>query len=83
MLARVFEEVLPVRDVAFAEAMWPLKEGREYNGALTYIHKVRNGRQIYFFANSSQRPISTTVTLRGDVKLETGIHIRACVPGCW
>ncbi len=71
VLARVFEEVLPVRDVAFAEAMWPLKEGREYNGALTYIHKVRNGRQIYFFANSSQRPISTTVTLRGDVKLES------------
>ncbi len=70
VLARVFEQAHPLRDVAFAEPMWPLQEGKNYSGALTYIHKVKNGRQIYFFANSSQRAVSTTVTLRGGFNLD-------------
>ena len=30
--------------------MWPVKMGRAYDGALTYLHKVKDGRDIYFFA---------------------------------
>ena len=43
--------------------------GPEYEGALTYIHKVKDGRDIYFFANSSPRDIDTNVVLRGHKTL--------------
>jgi hypothetical protein len=49
--------------------MWPLKNGRAYNGALTYLHKVRKGRDIYFFANSSEKQVDTNVVLRGVKQL--------------
>lgn len=61
----VLKQVLPVRDVDIRETMWPLKTGRDYDGALTYIHKVKNGRDIYFFANSSEKQVDTKVILRG------------------
>ncbi len=37
-------------------------------GMLSYIHKKRDGKDIYFFANSSDDNINTTVTIRGNVK---------------
>ena len=49
--------------------MWPVKMGRSYDGSLTYIHKVKEGRNIYFFANSSDKPIETKVVLRGSMEL--------------
>jgi hypothetical protein len=61
--------VLPQRDVDFLEPMAPLRRGNEYEGALTYIHKVKDGRDIYFFANSSPKNIDTTVVLRGGKSL--------------
>lgn len=42
----------------------------DYKGALTYIHKVKGGKNIYFFANSSEKPVETDVILRGDMKLD-------------
>lgn len=62
----ILDRALPVRDVSFAEPAWPLKTGRAYDGALTYIHKVKAGRDIYFFANSTGRRVETKVALRGD-----------------
>lgn len=38
----------------------------EQNGHFTYIHKVLNNNDIYFFANSSDIAVNTTVTLRGE-----------------
>jgi hypothetical protein len=70
LLRTVLKQALPIRDVDFQEAMWPPKEGREYDGALTYIHKVKNGRDIYFFANSSEHQVDTQVVLRGKKDLE-------------
>ncbi len=61
--------VLPLRDVDIQEPMAPLRRGNEYEGALTYIHKVKDGRDIYFFANSSPKDIDTKVILRGSKKL--------------
>jgi hypothetical protein len=57
------------RDVDIQEPMGALRLGNEYEGALTYIHKVKVGRDIYFFANSSSRAIDTTVVLRGKKAL--------------
>jgi hypothetical protein len=46
-----------------------LKRGPDYDGALTYIHKVKNDRDVYFFANSSPKAIDTKVVLRGKKTL--------------
>ena len=39
---------------------------REYNGHFTYIHKVLENKNIYFFSNSSDVKIETSVTIRGE-----------------
>jgi hypothetical protein len=70
LLQAVLKQVLPVRDVNIQETMWPVKEGRDYEGALTYLHKVKNGQDIYFFANSSDKSVDTTVVLRGKKQLQ-------------
>ena len=70
LLDAVLRQVIPVRDVEFREPMWPLKQGRAYEGALTYIHKVRADRDVYFFANSSDRRVDTEVVLRGEHALQ-------------
>ena len=49
--------------------MWPVKMGTAYDGALTYIHKVKDGHDIYFFANSTEKPVDTKVVLRGTKNL--------------
>jgi hypothetical protein len=43
---------------------------RAYDGALTYIHKIKDHRSIYFFANSTDNPVSANVSLRGRMNLE-------------
>jgi hypothetical protein len=63
------KQVLPLRDVDIQEPMGALRRGNEYEGALTYIHKVKNGHDIYFFANSSSKAIDTKVVLRGKKAL--------------
>ncbi|MCF7974603.1 MAG: hypothetical protein K9N55_12360 [Phycisphaerae bacterium] len=43
----------------------------EVGKTLRYIHKVRDGQDIYFLANLTQSPISTWVALRGTVSPES------------
>jgi hypothetical protein len=69
MIQTIMSEVVPVRDVAISEPMWPLKIGRSYDGSLTYIHKVKDRRNIYYFGNSSERAVETDVILRGSMDL--------------
>ena len=70
ILSQVLREVDPVRDVEIQEPpMWPVKLGTNYDGALTYTHKVKGGRDIYFFANSTEKAVDTKVVLRGDKSL--------------
>jgi len=70
MLDAVLKEALPVRDVDVrAPWLWPVPMNRDYAGALTYIHKVKGGRDIYFFANSTDAAIDATVVLRGNKTL--------------
>jgi hypothetical protein len=70
ILNTILKDVDPVRDVDIQEPpLWPVKLDMNYDGALTYIHKVKGGRDIYFFANSSTNAIDTKVVLRGDKNL--------------
>lgn len=39
-------------------------------GQLSYIHKQKDGKDIYLFANSTDKAVNTWVTLKGDLKLE-------------
>jgi hypothetical protein len=69
LLADLLKRVTPVPDVAIQLPPTPVIIGRDYAGALTYLHKVKDGREIYFFANSRRQPVETTVVLRGQKKL--------------
>jgi hypothetical protein len=40
-------------------------------GKFNYIHKIKDGRNIYFFANSSDEEIETEVLIRGKLNLES------------
>jgi hypothetical protein len=63
-------QVLPQRDVDIQQPIVTPKVGPDYDGALTYIHKVRDGRDIYFFANSTANAVDTKVVLRGKKALK-------------
>lgn len=63
-LARALESAGVQPDVAWSGI------GPVSGGSCTYLHKEIDGRQFYYFANSSDSKISTTVTLRGEMRLE-------------
>jgi hypothetical protein len=69
LLDFALKQVFPLRDVDIQQPIGPLRRGNEYEGALTYIHKVKEGRDIYFFANSSPRDIDAKAVLRGSKNL--------------
>ena len=70
MINDVLSEALPVRDVRIQlEPTWPVKMNKAYDGAVTYIHKVKDGKNIYFIANSTNEPVETSVILRGKMNL--------------
>jgi hypothetical protein len=70
MVDAVLKEALPVRDVEVQMPwLWPVPMNRNYAGALTYIHKVKSSRDIYFFANSTDAAVEATVVLRGNKNL--------------
>jgi hypothetical protein len=57
-----------------AQAVWDIRiEGvlALSDGGLSYLHKTQGGRDIYYFANSSDTPVNTPVLIRGNMKLET------------
>lgn len=80
MMADALKVTDPTPDVAYYSAgqnnqivrtppVFPLKTFRDYDGNLSYIHKIKDGRDIYFFANSTNNPVNTQVALRGEKKL--------------
>jgi hypothetical protein len=64
------KQVLPTRDVDIQQPIVTPKIGPDYDGALTYIHKVRDGHDIYFFANSTSNAVDSKVVLRGKKSLK-------------
>jgi len=67
LLAQILEKLENGSDVVFSGNPTPLSGG----GALSYIHKVKNDINIYFFANSTDEKINTYVEVRGKIKPET------------
>lgn len=63
-VAAVLEEALPQPDVG-----WETRPDVR-GGYLSYLHKVVEGRHVYFFANSSDTPVDTWVRLHGAGLLE-------------
>ncbi len=79
-LAAVLAQAEPVADVRFGPGVplftplpqsgsSPPKEGKHV-GMLSYLHKVKDRRHIYYFANSTDMPVDTEVLLRGDLALQ-------------
>ena len=58
-LKSILDEALPDGDVVFEQN--EMVKG----GNLSYIHKVKDGQKIYFFANSSDQNVDIWVRLRG------------------
>lgn len=54
-----------VEDVAFN----PSPKLATDMGKFSYIHKIKDGQDIYFFSNSSDETIKTEVTLKGKLEL--------------
>jgi len=44
---------------------WMEMQRPDYNGALTYTHKVKEGNDLYFFSNSSEKNLDSKVLIRG------------------
>ena len=59
-LGAALEQLGEIPDVAFSD-LGPLAG----NGVFGYTHRQRDGRDIYYFGNSSDTPVETRVTLRG------------------
>ncbi|HEY9162062.1 MAG TPA: hypothetical protein VIS94_13375 [Desulfomonilia bacterium] len=58
--------VLPLRNVHVRQPILLLKKSPDYDGALTYIQKIKGGKDVYFFPNSTDKPIDTQVVLHGS-----------------
>ncbi len=56
----------PAADVLFH----PNPSLPDESGTLSYIHKIKDGRDIFYFANSSDKMIETDILLRGDFQIE-------------
>ena len=63
-LKSVLDDALNVYDVAFEQDV-PVR-----NGNLSYIHKVVEGRDVYFVGNSSDEAVDAFIRLRGKHRLE-------------
>jgi hypothetical protein len=66
VLEEVLAEVMPVRDIDLGvPGDYYVKMDHDYAGALTYTHKVRGGKDLYFISNSTDAPVQLNVALRG------------------
>lgn len=65
-LDSILHKYLPDADVEFVANPQLTTE----KGKFSYIHKIKDGRKIYYFANSSDETIETEVLLRGNLKLK-------------
>jgi hypothetical protein len=65
-LQAILDDALPVPDVAFD----PDLRVNSGNGVLSYLHKQKDGCEIYYFANSSDDAVDTFVRLRGNLTIE-------------
>jgi hypothetical protein len=65
-LQALLDDALPIGDVRFENS--PRVESG--GGMLSYLHKVKDGANIFYFANSSNDKVDTWVRLRGRMTLQ-------------
>jgi hypothetical protein len=65
-LQAILDEALPVGDVIFEDS----PQAESGGGMLSYLHKVKDGADVYYFANSSSDRVETWVRLRGKRSLQ-------------
>ena len=76
-LQAILDNALPIADVAFENPPAASSGG----GMLSYLHKVKDGAHLYYFANSSNDRVDTWVRLRGKQTLQWGDpHTGAMTP---
>ena len=63
-LSEVLTDLDPYPDLFFENDLSKIKG----NGRFSYIHKVKDDANIYYFANSTEEKINTFVNLRGKIK---------------
>lgn len=63
-LAQVMRDMDLIADVSFGGNPTP----HSANGMLSYIHKKKEGKDIYFFSNSSDDEVNTVVEVKGKIK---------------
>ena len=66
LLSQTFDKLGLVADVAFTNNPAPMSAG----GVFSYVHKYKEGRDIYYFANSSDDTFDTFAEIRGSLKLQ-------------
>jgi len=64
VLAQTLDKLGLGWDVVFTNNPAPLSAG----GVFSYVHKNKEGRDIYYFANSSDDKVDTFAELRGRLK---------------
>ena len=83
-LGASLDDAIPVPDVRFAEpgpavsASEPVQSAvgssaagtATVRGMLSYLHKVKDGRHVYYLANSTDDPVKTFITIRGQRTLQ-------------
>ncbi|MGJ8691797.1 MAG: glycosyl hydrolase [Thalassotalea sp.] len=67
VLAKILEKAHPEPDVRFVDVAPTINTKK---GMLLYLHKVKEGRNIYYFSNSTAQLIDASVELRGPQKLQ-------------
>ncbi|MFC1761761.1 glycosyl hydrolase [Planctomycetota bacterium] len=68
LLGQALDLTLAQADVRFADVA-PTIDPKK--GMLSYLHKVKDNRHIYFVANSTDKAIDTEVSLRGKLALQS------------
>ncbi|MEO5891130.1 MAG: glycosyl hydrolase [Ferruginibacter sp.] len=63
-LSAALEKVNPYPDIKFEKNI----SSDSSSGAFSYIHKIKDGKNIYYFANSMEKEINTIVHLRGSIQ---------------
>jgi hypothetical protein len=65
-LATALNEVAPTPDVLLENTSAANSE----TGKLSYLHKIKDGRNIYYIANSTTKPVDSFISLKGKLNLE-------------
>ncbi|MGF7078715.1 glycosyl hydrolase [Mucilaginibacter sp. UYCu711] len=65
-LAQALTVMAPTPDVILENTL----AANSQTGKLSYLHKIKGGKDIYYIANSTTNPVNTYINLKGKLDLE-------------